>query len=91
MHVPNIYSTVVIRKLRSIRPKKLQKKSSFENNGKIFRKTSVLRSYFNPFVPNAPFLYSMKTSFCFQGAAEEYIGKKWVNKIVKWRPGTFVM
>ena len=40
---------------------------------------------FNPFVPNAPFLYPLKTSenckvfWCFQGVKKRSIGNKWVN------------
>ena len=43
---------------------------------------------FNPFVPNAPFLYPLKTSenrkvfLCFQGVEKGCIGNKWVNKII---------
>ena len=39
----------------------------------------------NPFVPNAPFLYPLKTSenckvfWCFQGLEKGYIGNEWVN------------
>ena len=39
----------------------------------------------NSFVPNAPFLYPLKTSekwkvfYCFQGVEKWCIGKKWVN------------
>ena len=38
-----------------------------------------------PFVPNAPFLYTLKTSenltafWCFQGLEKGYIGNKWVK------------
>ena len=45
------------------------------------------RSNINSFAPNAPFLYSLKTSenrkvfLCFQGIQKEWIGNKWVNKI----------
>ena len=40
---------------------------------------------FNPFIPNAPFLYPLKTSknrevfWCFQGVEKGYIGNEWVN------------
>ena len=40
---------------------------------------------FNPFVPNAPFLYPMKTSEngkvfrCLQGLEKGQTGKKWIN------------
>ena len=43
---------------------------------------------FNPFVPNAPFLYPLKTSqnrkifWCFQEVEKGCIGNKWV----KWTP-----
>ena len=39
----------------------------------------------NPFVPNAPFLYPLKTSEnvsvfrCFQGVEKRCIAKEWVN------------
>ena len=39
----------------------------------------------NPFVPNAPFLYPLKTSAnladfgCFQGVEKGCIGNKWIN------------
>ena len=41
----------------------------------------------NPFVPNAPFLYLLKTSekltvlWCFQGKEKGCIGNEWVNKV----------
>ena len=40
----------------------------------------------NTFVPNAPFLYPLKTSenltvfWCFQGVEKECIGNKWVKQ-----------
>ena len=40
---------------------------------------------FNPFVPNAPFLYPLKTSeklsvfLCFQGVEKECIGNNWLK------------
>ena len=43
--------------------------------------------YINPFVPNAPFLYPLKTSenltvfWCFQGIEKGRIGKEWVKTI----------
>ena len=43
------------------------------------------RPVFHPLVPNAPFLYPLKTSenrkvfWCFQGVEKGYIGNKWVN------------
>ena len=39
----------------------------------------------NPFVPNAPFLYPLKTSenltvfLCFQGVQKECIGNEWIK------------
>ena len=42
--------------------------------------------YLNPFVPNVPFLYPLKTSnnftvfWCFQGVEKGCNGNKWVNK-----------
>ena len=48
--------------------------------------------YFNPFVPNAPFLYPLKTSenlkvfWCFQGVEKGCIGNKWVNFFLKIAP-----
>ena len=44
---------------------------------------------FNPFVPNSPFLYPLKTSenltvfWCFQGVEKECIGNKWVKDALK--------
>ena len=46
---------------------------------------------FNPFVPNAPILYPLKTSenltvlWCFQGVEKECIWNEWVKEIVYWR------
>ena len=49
---------------------------------------NLLGSYvFNAFVPNAPFLYSLKTSesrkisWCFQGVEKGCIRNKWVNTL----------
>ena len=47
----------------------------------LFYETFLL----NPFVPNAPFVYPLKTSenskvfWCFQGVEKGYIGNEWVN------------
>ena len=44
-------------------------------------------THFNPFFPNAPFLYPLKTSenrkvfWCFQGVEKECIENYWVNSI----------
>ena len=35
--------------------------------------------FLNPFVLNAPFLYPLKASWCFQGVEKGRIGKKWVK------------
>ena len=44
--------------------------------------------YFNPFVPNAPFLYFLKTSenltvYCFQRVEKGCTGKEWVNTAIQ--------
>ena len=45
------------------------------------------KSEFNPFAPNAPFLYPLKTSknpkvfWCFQGVEKGSIGSKWVKMV----------
>ena len=47
------------------------------------------RKVLNPFVPNAPFLYSLKTSekrkvfWCFERVEKGCIGSKWV-KVIFW-------
>ena len=47
------------------------------------------KSYLNPFVPSAPFLYLLKTSekrkifWCFQGVEERCIWKEWVKMMIK--------
>ena len=43
--------------------------------------------FINPFVPNAPFLYYVKTSenltvFCFQGVEKGCIGNEWVKRFI---------
>ena len=51
---------------------------------------------FNPFVPNAPFLYPLKTSGnrkvlrCFQGVEKGYTGNKWANLLNCERSFTYV-
>ena len=55
-----------------------------------FKQGAVLTSYsvffINPFLPNAHFLYPLKTSenlmvfWCFQGVEKGCIGNEWVNK-----------
>ena len=53
--------------------------------GKLSARYHSLKSHFNPFFPNALFLYPLKTSenrkifWCFQGVVNGCIGKKWVN------------
>ena len=45
---------------------------------------TVLNKFFNPFVPNAPFIYPLKTSEgCFQGVEKGCIGNKWVNETIE--------
>ena len=51
----------------------------------------------NSFVPNAPFLYPLKTSekwkvfYCFQGVEKWCIGKKWVNfHVLKFEKKNFI-
>ena len=45
----------------------------------------ISKNWFNPFVPNALFLYPLKTSenhkvfWCFQGVEKGCIGNKWAN------------
>ena len=41
-----------------------------------------------PFVPNAPFLYPLKTFWCFQGVEKGCIGNEWVNE-EKYQGETF--
>ena len=53
----------------------------------MFNRVLNTPQYFlvNPFVPNAPFLYPLKTSenrkifWCFQGMEKGGIGKEWAN------------
>ena len=68
---------------------------TLQNTNKIrgFKIFSV--TYFflhtNPFVPNAPFLYPLKTSenlkvfWCFQGVEKRCIGNKWVKLLFRHR------
>ena len=50
--------------------------------------TIVKFNVFNPFVPSAPFLYSLKTSknlnvfWCFQGVGEECLGTGFKFKLL---------
>ena len=45
-----------------------------------------MKEFFDPFVPNAPFLYPLKTLenrkvfCCFQGVEKGCIGNEWVNQ-----------
>ena len=49
----------------------------------------ILDGYFNPFVPNALFLYPLKTSenlidfWCFQGVEKMCIGNKWFKSVLE--------
>ena len=53
-----------------------------------FDKHKKIALNINPFVPNASFLYPLKTSenltvcWCFQEAEKGCIGNKWVNKTI---------
>ena len=40
----------------------------------------------NPFVPNAPFFYPLKTTRGFQGVEKACMGNEWVNYSVSFRP-----
>ena len=50
--------------------------------------TEEENGWFNPFIPNAPSLYPLKTSenrkvfLCFQEVDKRYIGNKWVKNSV---------
>ena len=50
-----------------------------------FSRSGIYLSLINPFIPNAPFLYPLKTSenrkvfWCFQGMEKGCMGDKWVN------------
>ena len=51
--------------------------------------TENLKMNINPFVPNAPFLYPLKTSencevfWCFQGVEKACVGNEWVKQSLK--------
>ena len=57
----------------------------FFSSGTLHNSTPLL----NPFVPNAPLLYPLKTSknltvfWCFEGVEKGWIGNKWVNMETK--------
>ena len=40
----------------------------------------ILRSHFNPFAPNAPFLYPLTVFWCFQRVEKECIENEWVKE-----------
>ena len=48
---------------------------------------NIFAKIVNPFVPNAPFLYPLKTSenlaalWCFYGVEKRCIGNEWVNRL----------
>ena len=50
-----------------------------------------INSLFSPFVPNAPFLYPLKTSenlavfWCFQGVEKGCIGNEWVKRKLMYK------
>ena len=57
--------------------------------GGVYKETSVMKQV-NPFFPNTPFLYPLKTSenrkvsWCFHGVEKGYIGDEWVNKFSRY-------
>ena len=72
-----IFCVVVIQEIE----KRLQQKDFL-----IYRNIQdIFLNAINPFIPNAPFLYPLKTSenhkvfWCFQGAKKGCIGNEWVN------------
>ena len=59
---------------------------SFRYGKIVGQKSQIFEQSFciNPYVPNAPFLYPLKTEnrkvfWCFQGVEKECIGNKWVK------------
>ena len=55
-----------------------------------------MKAQFNPFVPNAPFLYPLKTSenlkvSCFHGVEKGCSGDKWVNCSTNIKNTTYVL
>ena len=59
------------------------KNTEVEGSGLV--KLVVITNVFNPFVPRAPFLYSLKTEnltffWCFQEVEKKCIGNEWVNQ-----------
>ena len=57
----------------------------------------IIYQTLNPFVPNAPFLYSLKTLenlkdfWCFQEVEKRCIGNEWVKMLLIWYfPGTLI-
>ena len=71
---------VLFELLMSLRSNKLK-----DNSQTILHETFEDFITFNPFVPNAHFLYFLKTSenrkdfWCFQGVEKGCIGDKWIN------------
>ena len=67
----------------SVAFKKLMWKWSTFVSTTLLMKTKIKK--INPFVPNAPFLYPLKTSenltvfWCFQGVGKRCIGSKWIK------------
>ena len=48
----------------------------------MFLKSVLVNSVFNPFVPNAPFLYHLKTSEHVSGVEKGCIGNKWAKLVI---------
>ena len=50
------------------------------------QRKKITNIFLNPFIPNAPFLYSLKTSenlrvcWCFEGVEKGCIGNEWVKE-----------
>ena len=63
-----------------------------EKNIKAFKSSCYLlvnpRQSFNPFIPNAPFLYPLKTSENFMERVKGCIGNKWVKRVIDCFLGT---
>ena len=70
----------------SIEPYENEKDYDFFNSDKL-----IEQFLFNPFVPDASFLYPLKTLenlmvfWCFQGVKKRYTGNIWINIYPKFR------
>ena len=59
----------------------------FDRSSEWDKINQYVRKPINPFVPNAPFLYILKTSenrffWCFQGVEKGCIGNEWVKLVI---------